>query len=64
MVLLDLSHVSVIDVSGLEVMEEQFKGLGAAGKKLVLCGLSRQPLRMLSKWVVGSWCLMGGRWRK
>ena len=48
-VLLDMSHVSVVDVSGLEVMEEQFKGLSAAGKQLVLCGLSRQPLRMLSR---------------
>ena len=44
-----MSHVSVIDVSGLEVMEEQHSKLHAKGKKLVICGLSRQPLRVLSK---------------
>ena len=48
-VLLDMQHVMVMDVSGLEVMEEQYKGLARAGKKLVLCGLSGQPLRMLSR---------------
>ncbi len=72
-VLLDMSHVSVVDVSGLEVMEEQLHGLTKNGKVgiffgglhsirwspisssspviqvLVLCGLSRQPLRMLSR---------------
>ena len=44
-----MSHVSVVDVSGLEVMEEQYAKLQAKGKLLVLCGLSRQPLRVLSK---------------
>ena len=44
-----MSHVSVIDVSGLEVMEEQHSKLHAKGKQLVVCGLSRQPLRVLSK---------------
>ena len=44
-----MSHVSVVDVSGLEVMEEQYTKLQAKGKQLVLCGLSRQPLRILSK---------------
>jgi hypothetical protein len=48
-VILDLSHVNVIDVSGLEVMEEQLRGFKMAGKQLLLCGVSRQPLRMLSR---------------
>ena len=47
--MLDVSHVSVVDVSGLEVMEEQYAKLYTKGKQLVLCGLSRQPLRVLSK---------------
>lgn len=38
-----------MDVSGLEVMEEQAKRLHRAGKQIVLCGLCRQPLRMLSR---------------
>ena len=46
---LDMAHVSVVDVSGLEVLEEQLERLSHAGKALVVCGLSRQPLRMMAR---------------
>ena len=46
---LDMSHVSVLDVSGLEVMEEEYHKLRKGGKHLVLCGLTRQPLRMMCR---------------
>jgi anti-anti-sigma factor len=48
-VVLSMAHVSSVDVSGLEVLQEQHKRLTQAGKGLVLCGLTRQPLRMLSR---------------
>ena len=48
-IILDLSHVSVVDASGLEVLEEQFEGLKKRNITLVLTGLSRQPLKMLAR---------------
>ncbi|GIL66805.1 hypothetical protein Vafri_20307 [Volvox africanus] len=46
---LNMSHVSVVDVSGLELLEEVHRRLADAGKTLVLCGLTRQPLRMMAR---------------
>ena len=46
-VVLDMSNVTVMDSSGLEVIEEQLKRLKAVGKHLLMCGLHRQPLRTL-----------------
>ncbi|GFR44603.1 hypothetical protein Agub_g5886 [Astrephomene gubernaculifera] len=46
---LNMSHVSVVDVSGLELLEEAHRSLHKAGKTLVLCGLTRQPLRMMAR---------------
>ncbi|EFJ41903.1 hypothetical protein VOLCADRAFT_98158 [Volvox carteri f. nagariensis] len=46
---LNMSHVSVVDVSGLELLEEVHRRLWEAGKTLVLCGLTRQPLRMMAR---------------
>ncbi|GLC69680.1 hypothetical protein PLESTF_000863900 [Pleodorina starrii] len=46
---LNMSHVSVVDVSGLELLEEVHRRLEQAGKTLVLCGLTRQPLRMMAR---------------
>ena len=46
---LDLSHVSTLDASGIEVMEDEHKKLRKGGKHLILCGLTRQPLRILSR---------------
>ena len=48
-IILDLSHVSVVDASGLEVLEEQLERLRKQKIQLVLTGLSRQPLKMLSR---------------
>ena len=45
-VVLDMSNVTVIDSSGLEVIEEQLKRLKVAGKHLLVCG---QPLRTLER---------------
>eukprot|EP00198_Chlamydomonas_reinhardtii_P008305 XP_001697642.1 sulfate transporter [Chlamydomonas reinhardtii] len=46
---LNLSRVPVVDVSGLEVLEESAAELERAGKGLVVCGLTRQPLRMMAR---------------
>ncbi|KXZ47557.1 hypothetical protein GPECTOR_34g716 [Gonium pectorale] len=46
---LNMSHVNVVDVSGLEVLEEALRRLDEDGKMLVLCGLTRQPLRMMAR---------------
>ncbi|KAG2501167.1 hypothetical protein HYH03_000982 [Edaphochlamys debaryana] len=46
---LNLSRVSVVDVSGLEVLEGALAQLEGAGKGLVMCGLTRQPLRMMAR---------------
>ena len=48
-IILDLSHVSVVDASGLEVLEEQLHRLKKQNVQLVLTGLSRQPLKMLAR---------------
>ena len=47
--MLNLSRVPVVDVSGLEVLEESAAELERAGKGLVVCGLTRQPLRMMAR---------------
>lgn len=44
-----MSHVNAVDVSGLELLEEAQRHLATAGKALVLCGLTRQPLRMMAR---------------
>ncbi len=41
--------MNAVDVSGLELLEEAQRHLAAAGKGLVLCGLTRQPLRMMAR---------------
>ncbi|PNH02451.1 putative sulfate transporter yvdB [Tetrabaena socialis] len=46
---LNLSRVPVVDVSGLEVLEGAAATLAGVGKRLVLCGLTRQPLRMMAR---------------
>ncbi|KAG2429652.1 hypothetical protein HYH02_013991 [Chlamydomonas schloesseri] len=46
---LNLSRVPVVDVSGLEVLEDAAAELERAGKGLVVCGLTRQPLRMMAR---------------
>ncbi len=46
--LLDCSRLLVVDVTGLEALQEAAHSLHAAGKSLVLAGLQQQPHAALS----------------
>jgi anti-anti-sigma factor len=46
-VVIDLSHVTFIDGSGLGALSFLFKRLSARGRRLTLAGVSGQPLAML-----------------
>ncbi|MCC6718041.1 MAG: STAS domain-containing protein [Acetobacteraceae bacterium] len=46
-VVIDLSHVTFIDGSGIGALSFLFKRLAARGRRLSLAGVSGQPLAML-----------------
>jgi anti-anti-sigma factor len=46
-VVIDLSHVTFIDGSGIGAISFLFKRLAARGRRLTLAGVSGQPLAML-----------------